>query len=94
MATMTNEQIIATEKMLRGITEEIHTFEHWKSLGYSVKKGEHSDIKFAIWKYSDGKKKDKETGEETEGKAHCFMKLSAFFKASQVEPLKAVKAGA
>ena len=93
---MTNVQIIETEKMLRGIKEEIHTFERWKALGYSVKKGAKSEIKFAIWKYTDGKKKDKETGEETEGKAHCFMKMSAFFTESQVEPLKekAVKAGA
>lgn len=93
---ITNAQIIETEKMLRGIKCEIHTFEKWKALGFSVKKGEKSDIKFAIWKYSDGKKKDKETGEETEGKAHCFMKMSAFFTESQVEPLKekAVKAGA
>ena len=62
---MTNVQIIETEKMLRGIKEEIHTFERWKALGYSVKKGAKSEIKFAIWKYTDGKKKDKETGEET-----------------------------
>ena len=35
---ITNFEIIETEKALRNITEEIHTFQKWKSLGYSVKK--------------------------------------------------------
>ena len=90
---MTNEQIIMGEKLMRGITCEIHTFEKWKSMGYSVKNGEKSDIKFAIWKYSNGKKKvDEETGEEKKGNGHCFMKMSAFFTEKQVEPMP-IKAG-
>ena len=91
---ITNAQIIMNEKMMRGITEEIHTFERWKALGYSVKKGEKSEIKFPIWKYTNGRKKDKETGELSEEEnPHCFMKMSAFFTAKQVEPMKS-KAGA
>ena len=84
---MSNAQIIETEKMLRNITEEIHTFERWKALGFSVKKGEKSDIKFAIWKYAGKKKVDEETGIETEENPHCFMKTACFFKQSQVEKI-------
>ena len=86
---MTNSQIIETEKMLRNITEEIHTFERWKALGYSVKKGEKSDIKFAIWKYAGKKIVDEETGKETEENPHCFMKMASFFTENQVEKIKA-----
>lgn len=86
---ITNSQIILTEKMARGITEEIHTFEKWKSMGFAVKKGEKSTIKFPIWKYSTkGKKKSDEDDEEKSG-GYCFMKMSAFFTEKQVEPIKA-----
>ena len=88
MAT-TNNQIILENMILLGIEEEIHTFQKWQQLGYSVKKGEKSEIKFPIWKYAGKKTKDDETGEEKEVNPHCFMKMSAFFKASQVEPMKA-----
>lgn len=86
---ITNWQIIEQEKLMRNITEEIHTFEKWKSLGYSVKKGEKSDIKFPIWKYAGKKKIDEETGEETQENPHCFMKTACFFTQSQVEKIKA-----
>ena len=88
---MTNEQIIMAEKLTRGIEEEIHTFEHWKSLGYSVKKGEKSSIKFPIWKYGKGKSEETEDddNEKKTRKGYCFMKMSAFFTESQVEPIKA-----
>ena len=86
---ISNQQIILGEKIMRGITEEIHTFEKWKSLGYTVRKGEKSTIKFPIWKYAGKKIKDEESGEVTESNPHCFMKMSAFFKRSQVEPMKA-----
>lgn len=86
---VSNNQIILENKILLGINEEIHTFEKWKSLGYAVKKGEKSTIKFPIWKYAGKKIKDEESGEVTESNPHCFMKMSAFFKRSQVEPMKA-----
>lgn len=85
---MTNNQIIMQEKMLLGITEEIHTFQIWKSMGYSVKKGEKACAKFPIWKYG-GKKSKGENGEDVVENPHCFLKESAFFKKSQVEPLRA-----
>lgn len=90
MAAITNEQIIFNEKLLRGITEEIHTFERWKELGFSVKKGEKSTIKFPIWKYGKPKTEQNEDGKtEIVKGGYCFMKMSAFFTAAQVEPLKA-----
>ena len=90
MAAITNEQIIFNEKLLRGITEEIHTFERWKELGFSVKKGEKSTIKFPIWKYGQPKTEQNEDGKtEIVKGGYCFMKTSAFFTAAQVEPLKA-----
>ena len=65
--------------------EPIHTFNKWKELGYIVKKGEKSNIKFPIWKHSSKTTVD-EAGEEKENTA-MFMKTSAFFKFSQVERL-------
>lgn len=81
------------------LPEEIHTFNGWKSLGFSVKKGEKSKIKITIWKHT-SKMLDTNTGNaETDkmnseinrqgGSTSMFMKLSAFFTAEQVEPLKA-----
>ena len=86
---MTNFAIIEMEKIERNITEEIHTFERWKALGFSVKKGEKSDIRFPIWKYGGKKTVNEETGEETISNPHCFMKDACFFRRSQVEPSKA-----
>ena len=85
---ITNSQIIMQEMVMRGITEEIHTFQKWRQLGFSVKKGEKSEIKFPIWKYG-GKKQKNDDGEDVVANPHCFMKESAFFKRSQVEPMKA-----
>lgn len=89
---MTNQAIIISnmDVLVRDgvITwdNEIHTYQCWKSLGYQVKKGEKAIAKFAIWKYTKGKKKD-ESEEEAQANGHCFMKLSAWFSDEQVEPL-------
>lgn len=66
--------------------EPIHTFQAWKALGYSVKKGEHAIAKFPIWKPVAKKKgAKKEEDEEKEQKTdHMFMKMSFFFTADQV----------
>lgn len=63
-------------------TEPLHTFQAWKSLGYSVKKGQKAVTKLQIWKHT--VKKNPETDEE---KARMFMKVAAFFSASQVEKI-------
>ncbi len=70
--------------------EPIHTFNGWKALGYSVKKGEKSAIKFPIWKYTEKQKPEEEkTGNPLEDApvANMFMKVSAFFRFDQVEKM-------
>ena len=96
---MTNEQIIfkgiqehlkltdeqASEMLKNGTFPVFHTYEHWKSLGFQVKKGEHADLKLAIWKQ--GKAKEAEDGSTISGK--MFMKTAAFFGVGQVEKVGA-----
>ena len=86
-----------TGKVLKGVNpmtgepaeipeiQPIHTYATWKQLGYQVKKGEKAVAKFAIWKYTTGKKQ--ETEEEAQEKGHCFMKTAAWFTNEQVEPI-------
>ncbi len=63
--------------------ELIHTYQKWKELGYQVRRGEKAIAKFPIWKYSESKRKDDNEQEKTHAK--MFMKVSAFFKLSQVD---------
>ena len=73
-------------------TEAIHTFQEWKKTGYTVKKGQHAVAKFAIWMYTDKPSRQtmqqrEQAGLETEAPdPHYYMKESAFFSASQVQP--------
>ena len=80
------------------LPEVIHTFNGWKELGYSVKKGEKSSIKFPIWKHT-VKFLNTNTGSaeldkmnqqinDQGGQVNMFMKMSAWFTAAQVEPFK------
>lgn len=90
---MTNAEIIYREsielvkqgvlKAIAGQPEPIHTFAKWKSVGYSVKKGEKAIAKITIWKYTTRTKTDDDGNEIDDSK--CFPKVSAFFKTSQVE---------
>ena len=74
------------------VPEEIHTFNKWKSLGYIVKKGEHSIARFPIWQKRKKKERRKpeqeEDGERMENGVSYYMKTAFFFTADQVEPLK------
>jgi len=70
-------------------TEEIHTFQKWKSLGYAVKRGEKAVTKLTIWKHTT-KQITLENGETAED-TRMFMKTAAFFSTSQVEKIKPVK---
>lgn len=63
--------------------EEIHTFQHWKSLGFKVKKGEHAVARIEIWKHST-RTVENEDGEEID-KSRMFRKIACFFSKSQVE---------
>lgn len=92
---MTNEEIIfkgvqahlglsddeASALIQSGRFPAFHTYEHWKALGFQVKKGEHADLKLAIWKQ--GKAKTAEDGSTVAGR--MFLKTAAFFGAEQVE---------
>jgi len=92
---MTNEEIIyrgiqshlkltdeeASELLKAGKFPVYHTYEHWKSLGFQVRKGEHADLKLTIWKQ--GKAKENEDGQTVPGR--MFMKTAAFFGRGQVD---------
>lgn len=85
--TVENEDGTKTELEM---PEAIHTFNGWKALGYSVKKGEKSAIKFPIWKYTEKEKPEAEkTGNPLEDApvTNMFMKMSAFFRFDQVEKI-------
>lgn len=71
------------------LPEALHTFERWKALGYSVKKGEHARAAFDIWKYVSRKSKPQDGDEADAGPAggHCIMKKAFFFTRDQVEAL-------
>lgn len=74
------------------LPEAIHTFAAWKARGFVVRRGEHAVAAFHVWKYSDRRRADAETGEtdeEQESGGRCFLKKSFFFKASQVEKITA-----
>lgn len=62
--------------------EQIHTFQHWKECGFRVKKGQKAIATFPIWKRT---VKINDNGEE---RAKMFLKKSAFFSFSQVEPIE------
>ena len=99
---MTNIQIIAMNKIelvengvLADFDIDIHTFNGWKKLGYTVKKGEKSFIKFPIWKYVNSKKKTQQeepeediTQQETEH-SKMIMKTASWFTEDQVQKIKA-----
>ena len=96
---MTNEEIIFRGIQAHlGLTDEdamkllnagtfpvYHTYEYWKKLGYQVKKGEHADLKLAIWKQ--GKAKQADDGSTIPGR--MFMKVASFFGTGQVEKVGA-----
>lgn len=88
MAT-TNAMIIELYKAEHNISMPIHTFAKWKSMGYSVKKGEKAQHRITIWK-SCTKSKVNADGEEVTT-THMILKESCFFTALQVEPIKASK---
>lgn len=73
--------------------EEIHTYQHWKDLGYQVQKGQKSIAKFPVWKHTGGKMEkmiDTEGNEqEVPDRGRMFMKTAAFFSRSQVEEITA-----
>lgn len=65
--------------------EPIHTYAGWAELGYQVKKGEHSHIKFKIWVWKKGKKKETEDGDTEYEKGNCYPKIASWFTFNQVK---------
>lgn len=63
------------------LPEEIHTFQGWKSRGFSVMKGQKAVARFAVWKHTS---KEKEDGEVKES---MFLQMAAWFSASQVQAI-------
>ena len=75
------------------VPEALHTYQHWKDLGYQVQKGQKSIAKFQIWKHTGGKMEkmiDTEGNEqEVPDRGRMFMKTASFFSRSQVEEITA-----
>lgn len=67
--------------------EAIHTYSTWKEMGYQVQKGQKAVAKITIWKHAVRTIKTDDGSEAQQ--EHMFPKLSAFFAAHQVEPIKA-----
>jgi hypothetical protein len=67
--------------------EELHTFQIWKKMGFTVKKGEHAVSMVYIWKMKTGKRgSDDETSDTEEVTNEGFVKVKAYlFSASQVQ---------
>lgn len=65
------------------VPEIIHTYQHWKALGYQVKKGSKAVAQFPVWKYTN----KKESEEEAQEKGHCFLKKASWFTLDQVEKM-------
>lgn len=91
---MTNNQIILTEMATRNITEELHTFQKWKSLGFKVKSGEHG-IETRLWRYNKNKEQNKKelpenADEETKKKYNSgfYLAKAYLFTRSQVEKIE------
>lgn len=87
IGTTGRKMIVSTEDGEQEIMEpeEIHTFQFWKTLGFSVKKGEHAVASFQIWRYT-SKAKGK-TEEEAQEKGYCYLTKAFWFKSSQVEKI-------
>ena len=94
MAT-TNQEIIFNEVLMRGITEDVHTYAKWKSLGYKVKKGEKAMFQTMLRKTKTKKNKkddtenaenvENEEGKEKKNNNYFFLAKSSMFGRSQVE---------
>lgn len=87
---MTNEQIILTAKAKLVADgkikpeEELHTYKHWKKLGYQVFRGEKSVACLNIWQFfqkTEEQDDEEEQKKDPEGKMR--MKKTHFFSTSQ-----------
>lgn len=109
---MTNNEIIYRESIAAGIfTQEqadqiissgarlpLHTFQEWKRMGYSVKKGEHAALVCTLWKFTNkpgkaGRQAAANLAEiaaelvEEKDDPHYYMAKASLFTVAQVKPL-------
>ena len=73
-------------------TEDIHTYNTWKEMGFQVAKGQKAVAKITIWKHSKPKVDTlpMQDGKDVEYIDHgrMFLKTAAFFSRSQVEVIE------
>ncbi len=77
---------------------ELHTFDHWKKEGKSVKKGEKALLECYLWKYTTKPSKEQREKAAAEGKEaapdpHYYPTKSHLFSCLQVESSKPAPAG-
>lgn len=86
---ITNTQIIENYKAINAINQPLHTYNKWQSLGYQVKKGEHSQHKITVWKPCTKKTKvQNDDGTISIVKtSKLILTPAAFFLMSQVEAI-------
>lgn len=71
--------------------ESFHTFQEWKRMGYSVRKGQHAAFTCFLWKYTDkpgkaAREAAKEAGEDPkESDPHFYKAKAHLFQFLQVE---------
>ena len=80
---MSNAEILRSERALRGIEEECHTYDRWKRMGYQVRRGSKALFACMIWKCVT--KTDAESGEQS---SRMFMHKAWFFGRSQVDAIQ------
>lgn len=69
--------------------EPIHTFAAWRSLGYTVRKGQKACAKFPIWRHqAAGTRKSRKTGEEESTEEKMYLTDAFFFSLQQLEPIE------
>ena len=92
---VTNKQIVFTawaELVAAGIiseNEDIHTFDYWRSIGYTVKRGEKAITALTIWKHTT-KRTTNDDGTITDN-SRMFLKKAYFFATHQVEKIQPIK---
>lgn len=96
----TPEQIAKRQQMgmdpAEILASAFHTFQEWKRLGYSVKKGEHAALVAFLWKFTDRPTKAQREAAEAAGKDpeesgggdHFYKAKSYLFSYLQVEKTK------
>jgi len=92
----TNRTIIQLSLLANGINynytgDNLKTFAQWKSLGYSVCKGEKALLQCELWTPCKYKSDNKEEGEDKKEYKKMFLKKSSLFSIEQVKLIEQKK---